>query len=78
MHSAEVPVFDRVVSGVTVFSVIAELSDATVVVTGIRPSCKHHSCNGINIHYSLCVHKIVLNLNTISAYCPSLPSKSSV
>jgi hypothetical protein len=73
MYSVEVPVFDRVVSGVTVVSVIAELSDATVLVAGIRPSSKHHSCNDINIHYNLNVQKIVLNLNTISTYCPSLP-----
>jgi len=72
MYSAEVPVFDRVVSGVRVVSVIAELSDATVLVAGIRPSCKHHSCNGINTHYNENVQKIVLNLNTISAYCLSL------
>ena len=64
--------FDRVVSGVTVVSAIAELSDATVLVAGIRLSCKHHSCNGINIHYNLNVQKIALNLNTISTYCPSL------
>jgi hypothetical protein len=50
MYSAEVPVFDRVVSGVRVVSVIAELSDATILLAGIRPSCKHHSCNGINTH----------------------------
>jgi hypothetical protein len=73
MYSAKVPVFHRVVSGVRVVSVIAELSDATVLVAGIRPSCKHHSCNDINTHYNKKVHKIVLNINTISAYCPSLP-----
>jgi hypothetical protein len=74
MYSAEVlPVFDKVVSGVRVVSVIAELSDATVLVAGIRPSCKHHSCNGMNIHYNGKVQKFVLNLNTISTYCPSLP-----
>jgi hypothetical protein len=41
MYSAEVPMFDRVVS------VIVELSDATVLVAGIRPICEHHFCNGI-------------------------------
>lgn len=73
MFSAEVPVFDRVVPWVRVVSVIAELSDATVLVAGIRPICKNNSCNGINFHYNLNVRKTVLNLNTISASCPSLP-----
>jgi hypothetical protein len=73
MHSGEVPVFDRVVSEVKVVSVIVELSDATLLVSGIRPICKHHSCNGININYNGNVQKIVLNLNTIAAYFLSLP-----
>jgi len=59
-------VFGRVVSGFKVVSVIVELSDATVLGAGIRPSCKHHSCNGINIHYNGNVLKIVLNLNTVA------------
>ena len=73
MCSAEVPVFDGVVSGVRVVVVTAELSDPTVLVAGIRPSCKHHACNGINVHYNGKVQKIVIKLNTISAYYPSFP-----
>jgi len=73
MYSAEVPVFDRVVSGVKVVSVIVELSDVTLLFSGIRPSCKHHSCNDININYNGNVQKIVLNLNTVAAYCLSFP-----
>jgi len=73
MYLAEVPVSDRVFLGVRVVSVIEKLSDATVLVAGIRPSCKHHYFNDINIQLNGNMQKIVSNLNTISAYCPSFP-----
>jgi hypothetical protein len=42
-YSGEVPVFDRVVSGVRVVVVIAESLDATVLVAGIQSDCKNHT-----------------------------------